>query len=47
MLAQDPDIMDDLKSQIKMNVPGLMNQGNPHHQTNNNTEAGDTESSEE
>ena len=30
-----------------MGIPGLVNQGGDHHQTNNNTEAGDTESSEE
>ena len=33
-----------------MNVPGMMNMGNPsmgHHGTNQNTEAGETESSEQ
>lgn len=48
---ESEDIMN-LKNQIQMNVPGLVSRmhGMPafsHNQTNNNTEAGDTESSEE
>ena len=43
--------LEDLKNQLRMNVPGLKSEpgapGLDHHQTNNNTEAGDTESSEE
>jgi hypothetical protein len=30
---------DDLKNQIKMNLPGLQHLGGPHPQTNLNTEA--------
>ena len=43
--------LEDLKNQLRTNIPGLKAQpgapGLDHHQTNNNTEAGDTESSEE
>lgn len=43
--------LSDLKNQIKMSIPGMNNKpGMPqlgHHQTNNNTEVGETESSEE
>lgn len=41
----------DLKNQLRMNIPGMKMMGMPGMmsgpQTNNNTEAGDTESSEE
>ena len=42
--------LEDLKNQIKLNMPGLKGNCNPsvgQAPTNNNTEAGDTESSEE
>lgn len=44
--------LEDLKNQIRLNVPGMMNcvPGNPqigHSATNNNTEVGDTEASEQ